>query len=109
MTHNLRNVQNFVAALQPNMKIAQFGSYSTLPEYKLAVGKFVAVKASDFNKFQQLPNAARNRFNINPLQSYISISSNKPWNLVRDQGVGGSNPLSPANHFKAMQSRRQVT
>jgi hypothetical protein len=54
MTHNLRNVQNFVAALQPNMKIAQFGSYSTLPEYKLAVGKFVAVKASDFNKFQQL-------------------------------------------------------
>jgi len=22
---------------------------------------------------------------------------NKPWNLVRDQGVGGSNPLSPTN------------
>jgi len=29
-----------------------------------------------------------------------STDSNKVWNLVRDQGVGGSNPLSPTNIFK---------
>jgi hypothetical protein len=29
---------------------------------------------------------------------------NKPWNLVRDQGVGGSNPLSPTNLFKQISS-----
>jgi hypothetical protein len=29
-----------------------------------------------------------------------SIGFNKRWNLVRDQGVGGSNPLSPTNLFK---------
>ena len=29
----------------------------------------------------------------------ISIEFNKHWNLVRDQGVGGSNPLSPTNLF----------
>ena len=29
-----------------------------------------------------------------------SIEFNKRWNLVRDQGVGGSNPLSPTNLFK---------
>jgi hypothetical protein len=26
---------------------------------------------------------------------------NKPWNLVRDQGVGGSNPLSPTILFSS--------
>ena len=26
-----------------------------------------------------------------------STDFNKGWNLVRDQGVGGSNPLSPTN------------
>ncbi len=29
-----------------------------------------------------------------------STDFNKVWNLVRDQGVGGSNPLSPTNIFK---------
>jgi len=28
------------------------------------------------------------------------IDFNMLWNLVRDQGVGGSNPLSPTNPFK---------
>ena len=28
-----------------------------------------------------------------------STDFNKVWNLVRDQGVGGSNPLSPTNIF----------
>jgi len=28
------------------------------------------------------------------------IGFNKRWNLVRDQGVGGSNPLSPTNILK---------
>ncbi len=29
-----------------------------------------------------------------------SIVFNERWNLVRDQGVGGSNPLSPTNFFQ---------
>jgi hypothetical protein len=31
-----------------------------------------------------------------------STNFNIGWNLVRDQGVGGSNPLSPTNLFKHM-------
>src|ERR1041385_9092161 len=31
-------------------------------------------------------------------------NSNRPWNLVRDQGVGGSNPLSPTIIFNHLQS-----
>jgi hypothetical protein len=31
----------------------------------------------------------------------ISTSFNNRWNLVRDQGVGGSNPLSPTIYFQA--------
>jgi hypothetical protein len=31
------------------------------------------------------------------LQGVASIEFSKRWNLVRDQGVGGSNPLSPTN------------
>ena len=34
----------------------------------------------------------------------ISTDSNKPRNLVRDQGVGGSNPLSPTNVFNHLQT-----
>jgi hypothetical protein len=30
----------------------------------------------------------------------ISMGFNRPWNLVRDQGVGGSNPLSPTIYFQ---------
>jgi hypothetical protein len=33
-----------------------------------------------------------------------SVEFNKRWNLVRDQGVGGSNPLSPTNLFKHISS-----
>jgi hypothetical protein len=32
-------------------------------------------------------------------EPWISIGFNKVWNLVRDQGVEGSNPLSPTNYF----------
>ena len=28
--------------------------------------------------------------------------------LVRDQGVGGSNPLSPTNHFKQIQALFEI-
>jgi hypothetical protein len=31
-----------------------------------------------------------------------STDFNKLWNLVRDQGVGGSNPLSPTNIFSSL-------
>ena len=32
----------------------------------------------------------------------ISTSFDRLWNLVRDQGVGGSNPLSPTNYFQLL-------
>ena len=34
----------------------------------------------------------------------LSTDFNKAWNLVRDQGVGGSNPLSPTNVFNEINS-----
>src|ERR1019366_2143464 len=33
----------------------------------------------------------------------LSTDFNNLWNLVRDQGVGGSNPLSPTNIFNELQ------
>src|ERR1035437_3451873 len=33
----------------------------------------------------------------------LSTDFNNSWNLVRDQGVGGSNPLSPTNVFNKLQ------
>jgi hypothetical protein len=44
-----------------------------------------------------------NRFNINQLRQQNSTAFNRGQNLVRDQGVGGSNPLSPANLFNHLQ------
>src|ERR1035437_5571150 len=32
----------------------------------------------------------------------LSTDFNNLWNLVRDQGVGGSNPLSPTNYFQPL-------
>jgi hypothetical protein len=32
----------------------------------------------------------------------------EPRNLVRDQGVGGSNPLSPTNNFNTLQNLEQT-
>ena len=37
-----------------------------------------------------------------------SIDFNKVWNLVRDQGVGGSNPLSPTNCFQSLAPESQL-
>jgi len=34
----------------------------------------------------------------------VSTDFNKPENLVRDQGVGGSNPLSPTNKVNSLQA-----
>ena len=36
----------------------------------------------------------------------ISTHFNKSLNLVRDQGVGGSNPLSPTNKINNLQNRK---
>src|ERR1700680_1987068 len=38
----------------------------------------------------------------------ISTNLNKCRNLVRDQGVGGSNPLSPTNLFKYLHSKNKA-
>jgi hypothetical protein len=38
----------------------------------------------------------------------ISIYFNKSLKLVRDQGVGGSNPLSPTNNFNTFQTLNKL-
>jgi hypothetical protein len=43
-------------------------------------------------------------FNINHLKQQISTDFTTILNLVRDQGVGGSNPLSPTKSFNSLQS-----
>jgi hypothetical protein len=70
-----------------------------------SVDDFVAVEASKFNRDQRRSRgeAATHSTPITcGLQN--SIQFNKDWNLVRDQGVGGSNPLSPTNLFKHLNS-----
>jgi hypothetical protein len=50
-------------------------------------------------KVNKLQLAAHNRFNIN----YLGTPNfNKRWNLVRDQEVGNSNPLSPTKSFQPL-------
>jgi hypothetical protein len=67
----------------------------------LSVDDFVAVKAHNFNRDLQNSTSSSQQIQQQPLGinkiQQISISSG---NLVRDQGVGGSNPLSPTNLFK---------
>jgi len=38
----------------------------------------------------------------------ISTDFNNQLNLVRDQGVGGSNPLSPTNYFNTLQTLNKL-
>jgi hypothetical protein len=71
-----------------------------------AVGNFVTVKASKNRKVQQIPTSGLQRFQYQSLAINKSPASfTMSWNLVRDQGVGGSNPLSPTNLFKRLQLR----
>ncbi len=39
-------------------------------------------------------------------EQQIPTGFNTRWNLVRDQGVGGSNPLSPTNLFNNLEFRK---
>jgi hypothetical protein len=61
----------------------------------------VTAKASDFNKPQQLSTSDSQQVQCQPVTNikfqWVSID---PGNLVRDQGVGGSNPLSPTIYFQ---------
>jgi hypothetical protein len=70
-----------------------------------SVGNFVTAKASDFNKEQQLSTNGLQQVQYQSVRNNkFSTSFNKDWNLVRDQGVGGSNPLSPTIIFNNLQS-----
>ena len=63
---------------------------------KETVDNFVAAKAPDFSAFQQ--GLARMRQTVQFKASNFhafSANFNKLLNLVRDQEVGGSNPLAP--------------
>src|SRR5258708_33437474 len=63
---------------------------------KRGVDVFVAVGASVFNRDQQDSGPQPQLIPGQSLALYrISTAINKCRNLVRDQGVGGSNPLSP--------------
>ena len=71
---------------------------------EIAVVEIASAKhpeASDFNKLQNRdPSGSKQT----PCELHISIAFNKSFNLVRDQGVGGSNPLSPTIIFNNLQS-----
>jgi hypothetical protein len=70
-----------------------------------AVGKNVTAKAFSFNKVPQLSTNGLQQVRYQSLKEpQISVDFNKGWNVVRDQGVGGSNPLSPTNVFNSLQS-----
>ena len=49
-------------------------------------------------------NAARFDVTYAPASSYVGEWLSLVEHLVRDQGVGGSNPLSPTNIFKQIQA-----
>ena len=68
------------------------------------VDDFVAVEAHEFNRIQRVLRSAHKRFNVNHIQATKSHGIHRLWNLVRDQGIGGSNPLSPTNSFKHISS-----
>jgi hypothetical protein len=55
-------------------------------------------------RLQQIATAFNDRLATSSIsitqEPQISTDVNNVWNLVRDQGVGGSNPLSPTNFFQ---------
>ncbi len=60
----------------------------------------MAAKASDFNKEQQLSTNDVQQAQYQAVGNHeLQAGFNNVLNLVRDQGVGGSNPLSPTNSF----------
>jgi hypothetical protein len=65
----------------------------------------VTVKASNFNKSQQLSTNGMQQVQYQSLKNLkfqqVSIGV-EHW--IRDQGVGGSNPLSPTIYFNHLQS-----
>ena len=67
----------------------------------MTVGKIEAVEALCFHKLQQASTTEPQLIQQESVgNQQNSTRFNKQWNLVRDQGVGGSNPLSPTNLFK---------
>ena len=60
----------------------------------------MTVRASTFNTNQQLSTRERATGSISiNYKLQILIGFHNALNLVRDQGVGGSNPLSPTNYL----------
>ena len=72
--------------------------------------RFCAPKASEFNESQQCSTTDVQQVQYQAVgNDKISIDFTKVWNLVRDQGVGGSNPLSPTNLYNATQAISDMT
>jgi len=75
---------------------------ATFPSHG-CVGKNVTLEASNFNNTQQLSTNGWQQVQYQSVRNpRISIDFNRVWNLVRDQGVGGSNPLSPTIYFQQL-------
>jgi hypothetical protein len=66
-----------------------------------AVDNFVAEIALSFHRFQLNSTKRRKKFILNQLET---TRFNK--NLVRDQGVGGSNPLAPTTKMRGLVGRK---
>ena len=72
---------------------------------QITVVDFVAIAPPNFITFQSkstdwLQLAQQQSLRI----TQVHQISPSVWNLVRDQGVGGSNPLSPTNYFQLLRA-----
>ena len=89
---------SFCCNLFDDVFVMKHGSSSGyLAKIARTVGKIVTVKATENRKIQQTSTIGLQLFQYQSLR--INRFHPKQWNLVRDQGVGGSNPLSPTNLF----------
>jgi hypothetical protein len=91
-------LREYVAGQTTNNSIKIF--YELSEATKLLVDEIEAVEALCFHNLQQASTTEPQLIQQESVgNQQNSTRFNKQWNLVRDQGVGGSNPLSPTNLF----------
>src|SRR6266436_6319669 len=77
-------------------KLSQERGFTPCECRRFCVGRSTPVQ----QRSTQATSPAATRSTVITCALQNSIAFNNCWNLVRDQGVGGSNPLSPTNLFK---------
>src|SRR5438270_11004112 len=73
------------------------------------VGKFGTLVASNFKQRQQLSTFGKQQLHYKSVTNQpFSTCSNNGSTLIRDQGVGGSNPLSPTNFGESWTTLKKI-